>query len=224
MSKAPAFQFYVADFIKDTRVLSLAGRGAWTDLLCLMWFSTERGKLSYPIEGYARLFGASIEETKRVIEELIMFQICDSVTECNGNVTLINRRMARDANQQQKTNDRVKRFRNAKEKRDCNAKLTPLSSSSSSSSSLKKEKKKENIPPRTKYLDSVFLSDEEYRKCQEVMGQKSLDIGIEKLDYSITVKSGKYKDHYKTLLNWFRRGYCNEGGDIGSRDASHYLD
>ena len=64
-------------------------------------------------------------------------------------------------------------------------------------------------PPKTKYLDSVLLSENEYKKLQEVIGQKNLDVGIEKLDYSITVKNGKYKDHYKALLNWHKRGYLN---------------
>jgi len=67
------------------------------------------------------------------------------------------------------------------------------------------------LPPKTKHLDSVYLTESEYEKLKEVLSQKSLDIGIEKLDYSITVKGGKYKDHYKTLLNWFRRGYLTDG-------------
>ncbi|MFA5347680.1 MAG: hypothetical protein WC294_06050 [Methanoregula sp.] len=75
---------------------------------------------------------------------------------------------------------------------------------------------------KVKYLDSVFLTDPEHKKLQEAMGQKSLDVGIEKLDYSITVKGGKYKDHYKTILNWFKRGYLNGNGtgtDRGKQTA-----
>ena len=49
------------------------------------------------------------------------------------------------------------------------------------------------------------------------MDEKTLNGGIEQLDYSITVKGGKYKDHYKTLLNWFKRGFFNGGNDNGSR-------
>jgi hypothetical protein len=135
MSKAPAFQFYPGDYIQDTRALSLAARGAWQDLLCFMWRSEEKGKLSYSIEGYSHLFGTSIEETKRVIDELVSLKICNTVTECNGNVTLINRRMVRDEKARQQTNDRVKRFRNTNEKRPCNEKETSPSSSSSSFSS-----------------------------------------------------------------------------------------
>ena len=76
-----------------------------------------------------------------------------------------------------------------------------------------KEKEGKEYPPRHKYLDSVLLSDEEYKKLQEVLGQKNLDCGIEQLDYSITVKGGKYKDHYKTLLNWFKRGFLKVNGE-----------
>lgn len=65
--------------------------------------------------------------------------------------------------------------------------------------------------PKVKYLDSVYLTADEYQKLQEVLGQKSLEVGIEKLDYSLTVKGGKYKDHYKTLLNWHKRGYLGQG-------------
>lgn len=69
------------------------------------------------------------------------------------------------------------------------------------------------LPPKTKFLDSVFLTELEHKKLQEVLGQKSLEIGIEQLDYSITVKGGKYKDHYKTLLNWNKRGFLVGGGN-----------
>lgn len=62
---------------------------------------------------------------------------------------------------------------------------------------------------KTKFADSVFLTADEHKKLQEVIGQKNLDAAIEQLDYSITVKGGKYKDHYKAILNWHRRGFLN---------------
>jgi hypothetical protein len=71
--------------------------------------------------------------------------------------------------------------------------------------------------PKTKYLDTVFLTDHEYKKLQEAMGQKNLDVGIEQLDYSISVKGGKYKDHYKTLLNWNKRGFLNQNNNTGDK-------
>ena len=80
---------------------------------------------------------------------------------------------------------------------------------------IKKEK-----PQKTKYLDSVFLTDEQYKKLQEAIGQKSLDAAIEKLDYSISVKGGKYRDHYKAILNWQKRGFLN--GNTGIRNTGTY--
>jgi len=75
---------------------------------------------------------------------------------------------------------------------------------------------------KIKYLDSVFLTDQEYKKLQEVLGQKSLDDAIEKLDYSITVKGGKYKDHYKTILNWNKRGFLNNNTEGEGNIAAWY--
>jgi len=76
----------------------------------------------------------------------------------------------------------------------------------------KRRRREENIPSLKfcVFLDSVKLTQDQYEKLQLTLGQKVLDSGIEKLDYSITVKGGKYKDHYKTLLNWHKRGFLTE--------------
>ena len=41
----PAMQFYLKDWIADTRVLTLAERGLWIDALAYMWRSPRRGYL-----------------------------------------------------------------------------------------------------------------------------------------------------------------------------------
>ncbi|MCE5270792.1 YdaU family protein [bacterium] len=156
MGKAPAFQFYVGDYLKDTRALSLAAKGAWSDILCFMWDASPRGRLSITWDGYGHMLGVTVREAKKVISEIIDKKVCDAmlngrkvensdaVTKCNGEVTLINRRMYREAQELEKTRIRVRRHRGkeAEEeglKRDCNADVTPVSSSSSSSSSSKTE-------------------------------------------------------------------------------------
>jgi uncharacterized protein YdaU (DUF1376 family) len=110
--KAPAFQFYVADYMQDTRMVSLAARGAWMDLLCTMWRSQNRGQVTSTIIGYARLFGCTVEQAKSVIEEIVDSQVCDSVTEGDGKVTLICRRMSREAKERESANLRQQRYRN----------------------------------------------------------------------------------------------------------------
>jgi len=87
------------------------------------------------------------------------------------------------------------------------------------------EEKEKKDPPRPenkkiRYLDSVWITELEYKRLQEAMGQKNLENGIEQLDYSITVKGGKYKDHYKTLLNWFKRGFISGNGNGSGAEVS----
>ena len=57
MAKAPAFQFYVGDYLKDTRSLSLSAKGAWGDLLCYMWNAKTRGMLSKTLKEKAKRDG-----------------------------------------------------------------------------------------------------------------------------------------------------------------------
>lgn len=132
MEKQPAFQFYPADWLQDTRSLSLSAKGAWIDLLCAMWRAQNRGKLTLPMIGYARLIGATAEQAKAVIDELTDMQVCNIVTERNGNITLINRRMVRENSQRISNALRLQRWRNKQRNDD----VTPASSSSSSSSNL----------------------------------------------------------------------------------------
>lgn len=96
--KQPSFQFYPGDWVQDTRCLSLAAKGAWIDLLCAMHRSQTRGVLALPIVGYARLIGATVEQTEAVITELTDMRICDREYH-DGAVVLINRRMVREERQ-----------------------------------------------------------------------------------------------------------------------------
>lgn len=130
MTKAPAFQFYVRDWLSDPqlRQASPASRGIWIDLLCFMWEAPERGKIEGSVENIARMIGVTTEEMTGFLEEVKTLKFAD-VTFCNKNVTLINRRMMREQKAKENTRLRVQRHR---EKQACNAKITPSSSSSSS--------------------------------------------------------------------------------------------
>ena len=131
--KAPAFQFYTGDWIQDTRILTLATRGIWIDMLCFMWRSPERGILKMSCEQFARLLSCTREEVKTAIAELAV--TCNAnVTESNGIVTIINRRMAREERERISTRCRVAKHRAVLLKQKCNASVTLPSSSSSSSS------------------------------------------------------------------------------------------
>lgn len=133
MSKAPAFQWYPNDYIRDTRILSLSARGAWADMLNFMWYAPDRGMLTGTYEQLARQLSCSIEEIKNVLNELSVTKTAD-VTICNNLVTVINRRMYRDERERKLTRSRVQKHRNAKCNATSNADKTPPSSTSTSSS------------------------------------------------------------------------------------------
>jgi uncharacterized protein YdaU (DUF1376 family) len=78
MAKMPAFQFYPGDWIQDTRILTLAAKGAWIDILCALWRSQTRGSLTLPLMGWARLLGCTADQAAAVITELVDMRICDS--------------------------------------------------------------------------------------------------------------------------------------------------
>jgi hypothetical protein len=132
MAKLPAFQFYPGDWMKDPQVsmLSAASRGVWFDLICAMHEAGRLGSLSATTDQFARIARCS---TAEFVQALTDFQATGvaNVTERNGKVTVVNRRMKREHNEREGNKLRQSRFRsNAKS----NAKVTPYSSTSSSSS------------------------------------------------------------------------------------------
>lgn len=142
MGKNPAFQYYPSDFDRDTAAVSLSARGAWITLMNAMWFTQNRGEITLPIVGYARLLGATVEQTVASLNELIEFDVCDAfseqgreeritalhVTDSNAKITLVNRRMDREEKARKSTSLRVAKFRKANRNGESNANVTPPSS------------------------------------------------------------------------------------------------
>ena len=124
MSKLPFMKFFPDAYVRDTRALSLDARGAWMDLICSMWYSPTRGKITLPLSGFARLFSVSVSRTKVIISEITNLGICESVTDGNGDVTVSCRRMLREENERESIRCRVKRFRNAHKSKPCNGSVT----------------------------------------------------------------------------------------------------
>jgi hypothetical protein len=97
--KRPALQFYIGDWKKDPelRACSLAARGLWIDMLCLMYESPRRGYLIIKdkppsVPSLARIVGADVSDVERLLKELDdmgVYSIEDGVIYC--------RRMVRDA-------------------------------------------------------------------------------------------------------------------------------
>lgn len=152
MTKLAFMKFYIGDWIKDTRALSLEARGAWIDLLCLMWDSPDRGRITLTIKKLSRYLGTDEQETASVIQELIESRVLDAevthdlrqerldfsegdsvtplrsryknVTGMLQEVTLTSRRMLREEKRINNNRLRQQKYRENVKKSKSNAKVT----------------------------------------------------------------------------------------------------
>lgn len=127
--KLPFLQFFPDDYLRDTRALSLAAKGGWTDILCMLHGAQNRGSMTLPMLGWARIMGASVDQAEAVIGELLVMKVADIERNSNGNVTIICRRMVRELITREQTRLRVQSHRN-KRRNDarnapCNENVTP---------------------------------------------------------------------------------------------------
>jgi hypothetical protein len=65
--KQPYIPLYTGDYLKDTRRLPLAARGAWVDLMIFMWDSKERGVLVGTMPEYAMMMSCTLDEANFAI-------------------------------------------------------------------------------------------------------------------------------------------------------------
>ncbi len=218
MGKAPAFQWYPNDYIRDTRILSLSARGAWSDMLNFMWYSEDRGILTGTYEQFARMLSCSVDEIKSILQELNVTKVAD-VTNGNEFVTVKNRRMVRDEKERKSTRMRVQKHRNAKCNDISNDDVTPPSSSSSSSSSLKKESiKKEKIEFQQNHF--INIPAELKTKWEQIAPGISIASELIKAEAWVLSNPKLRKSNWSRFLtNWMIRaqdGLTKYGGINGN--------
>jgi inhibitor of KinA sporulation pathway (predicted exonuclease) len=72
---------------------------------------------------------------------------------------------------------------------------------------------------KIKYLDSVFLTEEQYKKLILKYGTQKTIKAIEVLNNAIMSKGYKYKSHYHTIIGWPMKEV--EGGKDGNRQTAN---
>lgn len=72
-----------------------------------------------------------------------------------------------------------------------------------------KGKEKKEKESKEKFLDSVFLTKDEYERLIQDYGKATVDSKIEDLDNYIGSKGKRYKDHNKTLRGWLKKDADN---------------
>jgi hypothetical protein len=73
MGKLPAFQFYPNDWLSNVKLrrCSLAARGAWMDVLCILHDSDEYGLIRWPLKELSQATGVPI----KVLNELVQKEV-----------------------------------------------------------------------------------------------------------------------------------------------------
>lgn len=146
-NKAPAFQFYVRDWLSDPqlRMCSHSTKGIWIDLLCLMWEAPERGKLEGTVEQFCKMLSINNGDFEQFLADASVTNFAN-VTKCNNRVTVENRRMRREEKIRYNTRLRVRKHRS-------NANVTPHVTPPSSSSSSNTP-----ISPKSVTTENLFES------------------------------------------------------------------
>jgi hypothetical protein len=83
-----------------------------------------------------------------------------------------------------------------------------VSVTASVTASVTEEEKKPDKPPKPekqKYLEFVFLTDDEYKKLVDQFGEQGTQDRISALNEGIGSKGYKYTSHYFTILSWERK-------------------
>jgi 5-methylcytosine-specific restriction endonuclease McrA len=96
MAKLPWFQFYPSDWFRDTRCLSLAARGAWIDILGILWDSKTRGVKTLDMSRWANELGMPLDDVTSALEELKKMRVANINIGTHGEVRIVSRRMRRD--------------------------------------------------------------------------------------------------------------------------------
>ena len=191
--KSPAFQFYPGDWLSDENVvlMSNAARGLYITLLCHCWLE---GSIPADLDKLSKISNEKRKKFEKIWREV------ESCFSKNGDTgRYVNNRLERERTKQ----EYYRKERSESGKLGANKRwlshsspikqpLAKNSSSSSSSSSIKKNK----------YIESVFLSQEEYDKLKIGHGEFLLTKAIDLLNNYKMATGKKYKSDYHALLNW----------------------
>lgn len=176
MSKLPSFQFYPGDWMKDPalRSCTVAARGLWIDLVCLMFECPERGVLAradgtpFTNREISRATGVGLKVVNRLVGELSNA----GVLQRNSRGATSSRRLQRDELRRvadaerkalaRKTNTLGQFVRNESETCPENVRSMShrTSSSSSTSTSVNKINPPINNPPKPKNKKSTIVVED----------------------------------------------------------------
>lgn len=214
-SKLPFLKFYPAQYVNDTRLLSLATKGGWVDVICALHSSATRGVLTLPIEAWARVMGTDVAQARQVFDELSKYSISQISIDGNGDVTVSSRRMEREGITKVQTRRRVQNHRNkqkdepelfGQEGEACNAPGNAQVTDRSIEDRILEDKHAPGPRPRDPLFDALCVASGEGRP-EGVTPKKARQIGVALAEIKkatpgvtpeeITRRAGNYKAHFR---------------------------
>lgn len=206
MPKLSFMKWYPADWIQDTRGLSLQAKGAWIDLLNFMWNSAQRGLWQGSYEELSWLIGTTVQTAQAIVLELS--KVADVKIE-NVSVTLKNRRMIKEDLSYKLASERQSRYRsNANNDRSVTAKTLDVR--------LKTLDVKTTTTTKSKREPFVIPTAEEVKSYIHNQG-----IQVDAALFFSYYESNGWKVGKNPMKNWkaalgvWQRNGLNQGGQNG---------
>lgn len=212
------FKFYGAEYLSDPKMdrLTVQERSCWITLLCMA--SQTEGKIRYlSVEGLLNKSGIHFDpydssEWDKALGVLKTFEQYEMINiHKNGTIEIKNWEKRQEHNLT--VAERVAKSR-AKRKNVTND-VTNVTLEENRIEENRVDKSREESkntdlqkkPEKSKFgeFENVLLTEIEYKKLIDWMGEKNTSVLIEELSTGIESKGYKYKSHYATILNWARR-------------------
>jgi len=164
MGKLPWMMFYPNDWARDLEDHPAEIEGFWIRIICKLWYAENQGRMTRTLDQWARILRCSKMKANEVLLYFQSEKIGD-VTFSNQNVTVISRRIFRDAKLREANRLKVKRHR---EKVGCNQNETDLKPESNRKKSEVIGQKSELI--KDKGFKSISSNPEkpDLKECEKI--------------------------------------------------------
>lgn len=196
MNQYPWFSFYPSDWMNDLDEYPLEIEGAWIRIICKMHKADCDGKMTRTLDEWSRILRVSEQDAERIIQYLYEKGICDMSRIGHTEITVMSRRLIREAKIREQNRLR-------KRKQRCHANVTRQKSESYTDTELEKEKNKEKTPlaesnkkPNAAPLDEIFITlplidNSEYQITESVVRE------MEELYPAVNVKQ-----EFRNMKGW----------------------
>jgi uncharacterized protein YdaU (DUF1376 family) len=213
VDERPAMQFYLKDWLADTRILNLAERGLWIDALAFMFRAPRRGYLIMQngckpdAEALRNMFGTQNGEAEAVLGRILAKGVASS----DEQGVIYCRRMAREADNEERKSEQGRAAAKAKwdaERMRKDGSPTPTPSPTPTATPKEKDRR-ESPPSEAGRALAGFLQSELTRTLPGIPSSKQTGAELERrllkwaLEFDAFGRIDKVlPDEYRAIITW----------------------